>query len=343
LYYSDFYINNFIALGWDLVTENLVSSIKKTGKEKRKEVSALYPKESRPGLILGQMDTFYNKMRVGDLVVIPSDGCREIAIGSLGDITKSITHKLNEDEYSQCVYVHIREVRWLKKVDLWTDVFLSKVLRAQQTISDISEYAEMIFRNLYPCYCSQKSVHLTLQKTSVSDYSITDSYKLQYSVIRIIGTLSEYYETHDESDCVKIKTAVGSPGFMEFILPLVPISAITVGLIIKTLIGKTKSSDGNTNTGIMAIISKVNELMNDQISRKKVKAEIGQIDANTKRSLAETEKTQEEARALKISNDKAVVVAEDISKCCDEIKSITTNSGIRIVEPLKNGMKNLKK
>ena len=89
-YYIDFYLNNYIALGWDLVSKNLISDTSRTEKDKKRAISDLYPNERRPGLIWGQMDTFFNKMQVEDFVIIPTHGGRKIAIGLLGDITLKV-------------------------------------------------------------------------------------------------------------------------------------------------------------------------------------------------------------------------------------------------------------
>ena len=80
--------------------------------------------------------------------------------------------------------------KWLKQIDLWTDVYLLRVLRAQQTISDITEYAEMIYRNLHPCYVSENALHLTLVKKTESDYRAKDNIDLQTSILAIHSLVS---------------------------------------------------------------------------------------------------------------------------------------------------------
>jgi len=230
----------------------------------------------------------------------------------------------------------MRKVRWLKEVDLWTDVYLSKVIRAQQTISDITKFDEMAYRNLHPYYISPTAIHLTMLKTTVSDYSVTDNIKLQHAIIKMNELLYEYYEIENVSENIKIKTAVGSLGFLEILLPHVPVSAITVAFIIYTLIGKTKNSSGETNTGIMAIISKGNELINDQMNRKKIKAEIGQIEANMRKTNAETSKIYSEADTINIANEKEAILVQNINAYCEELRTAADNSGIKIAQKLEN-------
>lgn len=342
IFYYDFYINHYIALGWDLIPAPLVSNDKRSYDDKKEDVSELYPEEKRPGLILGQMETFYNKMQAGDLVVIPAMGGKRIAVGVLGNIASEIVHQYPDDEYERCEYNHKRSVKWLKQIDLWTDVYLLRVLRAQQTISDITEYAEMIYRNLHPCYVSENALHLTLVKKAESDYRAKDNIDLQTSILAIHSLVSEYYGVLDQSGSIVVKTAVGSPGFLEIILPYVPTSVITAICTIRAIIGKTTSNDGKTNTGIMAILTKGNELLNDHSARKKAEAEIQQIEANTEKIKAETaytealtRKVNAEAESIEISNMYALTATSGIAEKSKVIRTAAIQSGISIDNPLE--------
>lgn len=341
-YYPDFYINQYIALGWNLVSVSLITDKKENQAAKKSKISELYPEEQRPGLILGQMETFYLKMQPNDLVVIPDMGGQRIAVGILGDVVTTIKRKPQDDEskYEICEYVHKRSVKWLKEIEAWSDVYLFKTLRAQQTISDITSYADMVYRNLHPCYIANDGLHLTLQKRTISEYRIKDNIKLQYSILQINSTLSEYYKAQDDSDKIVIKTAVGSPGFIEIILPHVPTSVLTAVFVFRSILGKVTSKDGETSTGIMALLTKGNELLNDRSNRKKIAAEINQIEANTKKTLAEvaytdalTRKTTAEAVSIELENKKAF---EELSEHTTSLKEAASQSGIILGKQLDN-------
>ncbi len=341
-YYLDFHVNQYIALGWNLVPVSLIIDKKEKQTAKKDEIAKLYPEEQRPGLILGQMETFYLKMQTDDLVVIPDIGGQRIAVGLLGDIVTTVKHKPQSDEfkYEICEHVHKRSVKWLKEIEAWSDVYLFKTLRAQQTISDITAYSGMVYRNLHPCYIANGEVHLTLQKRTVSEYHIKDSINLQHSILQIDSTLSEYYNVQDDSDNIVIKTAVGSPGFIEIILSCVPKSVLTAVFAFRGILGKVTSKDGETNTGIMAILTKANELLNDRSTRKKTAAEIEQIKADTKKTLAEvaytdalTRKTTAEAVSIELENKKAF---EKLSEHTATLKEAASRSGITLGEQLDN-------
>ena len=174
-FYNDFIANKFIALGWDLIPSTLITNTQTTKEVKKSEVEKVYPQEKRPGLILGQMDVFYNRMAIGDLVLIPDEGTKTIAVGILGDFIENLHRKSTNENHAQCTFVHRRSVVWQKEIDAWQDIYLFKALRAQQTISDITNEGKLIFRNLYPVYISGDSVHLTFQKATISNLNLTSN------------------------------------------------------------------------------------------------------------------------------------------------------------------------
>lgn len=308
-YYTDFQVNGFVALGWDLIPLEFVNDIKISQEEKKSKIIELYPDEKRPGLILGQMDTFYNKMSSGDLIVIPSTGGKEIAIGELGDLVDEIAHKTLSEPYNTCTFTHKRVVKWLKEVHSWQDIYLFKALRAQQTISDVTEDAKLIRRNLFPVYISDDAVHCTFQKPTNNDLNMVDNINFQSGLLEVLSTTTTLYGSESLTDDIVIKTAVGSPGFFELILPRLPVSVISIALLIPCIAGKVQSTDGKTiASGVSAVITTVNTLLNDRQARKKVSAEIKQIEATANLTNAQAE--TERANADKIKAETTKILAE---------------------------------
>lgn len=302
-YYYDFQLNGFIALGWDLVSNSLITDPTVDKEKKKEQIEELYPEEKRPGLILAQLDVFYNLMQDGDIVVIPASGSKQIAIGKIGGFLATVEHKLQTDEYEKCEFVHKRKVEWLKKVDTWQDIYLFKALRAQQTISDITEETKVLFRNLFPVYISEDAIHLTFQKKTEADLNLVDNVLFQANLLNIADAVAELYGVESFKKDISVKTAVGSPGFIEMILPNLPVSVIATVTIVSLIIGKAKSSDGSTVTGIMAVINQINNLVNDYHNRKKVDAETKKITAETELINAQIAKTNAEAWALQHNNE----------------------------------------
>ena len=314
-FYYDFVTNNFIALGWDRIPSQLICDSQKGKEVKKAQIEKLYPQEKRPGLIFGQMDVFYNKMNVGDLVLIPDEGTKTIAVGIIGSFVDDVQRKTDDSEHDQCAYMHRRSVEWKKEIDSCQDIYLFKALRAQQTISDVTTEAALIFRNLFPAYISGDSIHFTFQKQTIENLGLASNVDLLSNIMQIADSTAALYGKESFSNELTMKTAVGSPGFLEIILPSSPVAAISISVIlfmIRFFIGKEKTTEGGTATGLLALITKVNELVNDHKNRKKIDAEIRQIDANTKLTEAQTEKILAEAVLIQSQTAKANAEARQL-------------------------------
>lgn len=300
-YYYDFVSSGFIALGWDSIPSALICDTKQSKETKKAKIEEFYPDEKRPGLIFSQMDIFYNKMHNGDLVLIPDEGTKTISIGIIGDCVDDVLHQDENGDHEQCAYIHRRAVEWKNEIDSNQDVYLFRVLRAQQTISDVTAEATLLFRNLFPVYISGDSIHFTFQKRTIENLSLANNVDLLANLMKITDATARLYGKESFNRDLTMKTAVGSPGFLEIIMPNSPIAAISISVLlfmIRFFIGKEKTSEGGSATGLLAIITKVNELINDHTNRKKTDAEIRQIDANIKLTEAQTAKAQAEATLI---------------------------------------------
>ena len=270
---------------------------------KKEQIQLLYPDESRPGLILSQLITFYFKMKSGDLILIPSQSSKRLFIGKLGDIVTDIKHEESEEEYAKCEYIHKRSVEWIKDISPNVDVYLNKALRSHQAITDVSEYSGVFFRNVFPYYIDRDSLHLTFKKQTDSNYSVWDSIKLQSSVVEIFQLVSKLYNISDNSETYIIKTAVGSQGIIEFIVQNFNDSNIVAILVLLTALGLggnvSKDSDGKISfsIGVTGIIDKINSLVNDHKNRQMIDAEIKIKEAEARKIDAETEKIQSETKS----------------------------------------------
>lgn len=294
-YYHDFVLNGYVALGWDLVSPNLVLDRRTSWEVKKDIITRSYPDEKRPGLILGQLDAFYNQMREDDLIVIPSTKGKHISIGKIGELIEEIDHMEEADEYEKCSFIHRRKVTWMKNVPSWQDIYLFKALRAHQTISDITDEAELVFRNLFSTYICDGMLHVSFQKETVEEFNASDNVELQCSLLDIADEVAKMYGAKSFRREINCKTAVGSPGFLEMIFPDSPIALIYIAVVTRIFTGKAKGPDGTTMTGLLAVISKVNDLLNDYHNRKKTDAETESIIANTRLTNAQVEKTLSEA------------------------------------------------
>lgn len=303
-FYDDFLTNGFVGIGWNEIGVELITDERLSYAEKKHRIEKIYPMEKRPGLIFSQMDIFFNKMKDGDYIVIPSLKGKQVAIGLIGQHVNDIRHIEIQEEYSKCDYEHKRLVKWLKIVNSWQDVYLFKALRAQQTISDITEVGRLVFRNLFPTYISRESIHISLHKATESELNIVDNITLQAGLIEIIDEVTELYGMQSFREEISIKTAVGSPGFIGMILPMIPVAGLATALITYLFIGKNRGADGSSVTGILGILHGINDLLDARENRKLIRANVKHIEAQTEGKKAETEKTKAETERIRAETEK---------------------------------------
>lgn len=331
-FYDDFRLNNYVAIGWDKIPAEWIlknNSISKAGdgsisdndssiskmeslstlseKQFKNKVSDLYPEEKRPGLVYGQLNSFYNVMRQGDWIVIPSKSTQVLTIGILGDILHGDIDErkhIPDKEYANCGYTHKRSVIWKRELPASYDVYLQKTLRAQQTISNITDVSDLVFRHLYPVYVVKNEVRVTFQKTTEGELNVLDNIELIDSVINIAKQIASLYKVESFVKDFTMKTAVGSPGIIELIIPMLTSSApMVVGAIILwLLIGKYDSEKG-ISSGLNSIFYMVNKHLNDKKARALKDAEIREKDVDIQVKIAEAEKIQAETEKIKIETE----------------------------------------
>lgn len=191
-------------------------------------------------------------MSSGDCIVIPSEKGKSINIGIIGELyeyTAPISSADRDADYKHCEYRLRRHVEWLKEVSSLDDVYLSKMLRAQQTISDITEFSDIIYRNLFDIYLRNGRVSILLKKTSTSPMGFWDDASLSTRIYDIAMVTSEAL-SHDVQEMhIEKKAAFGSPGFIQMLLDsdfssLLPTVLVVACRVFRVLCGKVKLSDG---------------------------------------------------------------------------------------------------
>jgi len=325
-YYDDFRFNNYVAIGWDkipsewIVRKALISKTDNVStmyeaesllvlseKEFKNKVSDLYPEENRPGLVYGQLNTFYNVMRAGDWIVIPSKSTHKLTIGILGDILHGDLEErkiVPDKEYVICGYTHKRSVIWKRELPANYDVYLQRALRAQQTISNITDISGLVFRHLYPVYVVKNEVRITFQKTTDGELNVLSNIDLIGSVIDIADQIAGLYKVEPFEKDVTMKTAVGSPGIIELIIPMLTSSAPMVlgAIMLWLLIGKYDSEKG-VSSGLKTIFNMVNKHLYDKKERALKDAEIREKDANIQVKIAEAAKIQAETEKIRTETE----------------------------------------
>lgn len=311
-FYDDFTRNGYVALGWDKIPLARIANKDRVKETEIAFISEEYPDEKRPGLIYGQLVTFVTVMKTGDLVIIPSVGSNQVNIGLLGELYEN-TDKPQEfslEDYVRCGYRLRRHVNWQKEASICNDIFLTKTLRSHQTISDISQCANLVYRNLFDFYFIDNTLSLTLRKRTEADVSFIDELSLAKEIADVVSEVAHALSIEETPMIVK-RTAMGSPGFLELLIQSVtsPFAITAFFILFMVLGGKIKGADGLETNGIPGLSQAISNLFNDKANRanaaaqaEKTKAEARRIDAETKKIEAETEQIKAVTQHTRIEN-----------------------------------------
>lgn len=332
-YYQDFSRNGYVALGWEKIPLSWITDVSRNKQDVIESIKDEYPDEKRPGLIYGQLVDFVRTMIEGDYVVIPSEGSNYVNIGIIGELYSATpaAQVLFEDDYQRCGYHLRRNVTWQREVSVTEDIYLSKMLRAQQTISDITKYADLIYRNLHDLYFIDGTLSLTLRKTNDIATALSDEVQLLMAIDETVKSVCAFM---GDAEPIRIerKSAMSSPGFLQFILA--GVSSFTPVLvfqqIFKTVGGKIKSADGKeVAQGLPAIMQAVSNLYNDKADRDVKRAQARKLDAEAQKVEADVRKTDMETQAMAIQNAAALLaLSEKLTSGAEDAASLLAEKQI---------------
>lgn len=261
-YYSEFISNNFVAINYNEIDYEIIgTALSKSSQENkdaylREKIEFLYPDEKRPGLVLGYINKFIDDIKEGDIILIPSKDSNKLAFGYVADNTvyyeppKNIDQRISDAEpigQEVCRYIKRRKVDWIKSIEKDNlDLKLFKAICSHNTISDVSDYGDVIDRCIDDCFIKNDELHLRFDITT--DNSIASStYSLLYtSIDDLINDFNNYSDTNIVSNHdIIIKTQAESPGFIELISSLhisqgLPATLIVGAILVFVFGGKFK-------------------------------------------------------------------------------------------------------
>lgn len=213
--FDEFYFDQFIGIGWNEFSN--VAQIREVDLDDFKDIfKTSYPKEERPGLACGQMKKFVMEMKVGDIVMIPSEQSERIAFGEITSepYIADIQEADYGDEDARCSYNKRRRVSWntvIKRDKL--DPYLFRMMYAHNTITKANDYASFIDRTMDCLYIKDDIGHLVLH---VNKAGKIPARILAQLIDRTISLIEDEEGTVDV-DTIEVKVNVQSPGPIEFI------------------------------------------------------------------------------------------------------------------------------
>lgn len=237
-YYSEFYHEDFIGIGWTEIKKWDIASL--MDEELMNEhIQVCYP-DKQAGRILGQIKRFVLEMKPGDIVLIPSESSRHITFGKIESDVYDENVKLDDILEGVCPFIKRRKVTWEKTVSRdELDPYLYKLLNSHHTITSANDYASFIDRTLNSFYIKDGMGHLVLNVKTREKISGMDLLTVVNSTLNLASVLNEVSEegpTYDKRD-IELKISVQSPGLIEFIAA--PVVIMGIGFLIRYLVGGT--------------------------------------------------------------------------------------------------------
>lgn len=171
-YFDEFYMNDYVAIGWDDVPCLAESDRTEKIKADLKDTKGY----GQPTRVLNQVYRFCNEMKKDDIVIIPSSGSAKLAFGRLED-DNIYEYTISEEELEEnkCPYKRRRKINWLKfgRRNL-IDPKLFSFFRNQQALANANDYSEFIERAINPFYIKDNIAHLNLGVHIIKSPKATD-------------------------------------------------------------------------------------------------------------------------------------------------------------------------
>lgn len=177
-------------------------------------VEKKYEDHQRPGLITSHIVRFFNEIKVGDYVFIPSKQTQLLRIGIVqkGQVKEE---KIQVGKNNSQIYL-LRKVKWLKLVQRVTlNPSILSIVYSHQTICDASEYASDFLNGLYDFYKFGDNYNIVLKVKKESDISILDFSNLIGNTLESVKEFTD--STSDQMKEVSLKTNINSPGLISWV------------------------------------------------------------------------------------------------------------------------------
>lgn len=231
LYYDDFFLNSYIGIGYNAITEDIINSCYKnldlSIDDLKAHVKKIYPDENRPGLVAGYIKIMKDVMKKDDIVIVPSRNAESLNIGLVNDDIRFLTkeqiqkntREASENDYDISNFTIRRSVQWIKAINKnQIDMRFYKALFSHNTISNINDYDFIIDRTCFPYYIKNGKFHFLLQIKSTDDVSLS-FYSCLFNTLddiidecrREVGNSIQF----DKTENIVAKIQVESPGYIE--------------------------------------------------------------------------------------------------------------------------------
>ncbi|GGB56931.1 hypothetical protein GCM10011409_38140 [Lentibacillus populi] len=218
-YFQDFFLENFVGINWNEFN-NPDDFIPLNKEYTTNQIAKKYTSNKQPGHTFSHIKRFFHEIKIGDIVMIPSEDSKHIAFGKVTSDVYITEVSQTEIDEGACPYKKRRSVEWIKSVDRRKlDPYLYKMMNSHLTISNANDYADSIDRTLYSFYYKGDKAHLVLdvnQSKNIPLVDLLDALQTPLDLVELIH--NPYYpeKTYRKKD-LDAKIRVQSQGIIEFV------------------------------------------------------------------------------------------------------------------------------
>lgn len=228
LFYKSFLNGGYIAIGWNHITlEDLENLDEESVKGKIKEFDKSVKK---PGSAYSQMMKFAYSLKLGDIVIVPSESPNSFLVGEITSRPYTETEDNIESASNICPFNKRINVHWLGVIlNRDIDPQLYKLVYSGHTITDANAYKKFINRGLYDAYIDHDHMSVTFRVQEESNIDAFEYSTFLHTILQMVTAIKQTENLQDEK--VVLRTNVQSTGPIELIGNpeiLVPVLTFTI-------------------------------------------------------------------------------------------------------------------
>lgn len=220
-FYPDYYRNNFIAIGYDLISLKDISIAKAQGDNAQKYLSERVfkryektdsHKEINPGYAAAQLLRFSVAIKEGDVVLVPGrSNERKIGIGIVaGEPYEEI--RKTDPENKECPFRKRIKVIWCDEFDRYKlNPQLQLIFNSRHIVSNVDNYAQLIDNCIFDFYRKEDQTYLVLSVKTQKDIPGND-FMFIGDVLSLLSDFIEENHLNLNVDDIRMKACVQSPG-----------------------------------------------------------------------------------------------------------------------------------
>ena len=330
-FFDEFIRNEFIAIGWNLITKSMLTEdLSRSHADRLKtSIKDIYD-ESKPGTALNQCLRFCNELKTGDIAVIIDNN--RVAYAYIGeyyeendcelsveleiDIHKQIEKAHPGQGLFRCPYIKRRKIsliRALDRDDTISPYLQNAVARNWHSLSSLNEYAELILSGCFDAVYYGDKLTVTFRVKRKKDINVLTLSDFVLYAAKIISD--------DKPETVSVKTTLRSPGDVVLqVWNAVRENAFPILICYIAIFGGKAG-----NYELNSLITIIKNLINRKHEKRKQEIEL-------KKLTAEANLAEQQALSVELSNIEKIREL-DLTKVESYVKPLSEAANTLEIEP----------